>query len=171
MVLYLKNISSKNLQAIRDKLIFNAGTKGLFWSMSCMMLTITEQYSDIENGHILLYEDVTSAKVSWDLAQANMYQVRSTGTKWNFTSLSNLTYNYFQVIASKIGPRLLPQPSALADDMLIKSVQLRCMIRNYLNGSNYNETDDRKIIDQSLKLFGELYAKSKTDKEFLLYNE
>lgn len=75
VVLYLKNISSKNLQAIREKLIFNAGTKGFFWSMSCLMLTNTEQYSDAENGHVLLYEDVTATKDSWDLAQMNMFQV------------------------------------------------------------------------------------------------
>lgn len=75
MVLYLKNISSKNLQAIREKLIFNAGTKGFFWSMSCLVLTNTDQYSDNENGLVLLYEDVTTTKDSWDLAQMNMYQV------------------------------------------------------------------------------------------------
>lgn len=78
VVLYLKNISSKNLQAIRDKLIFNAATKGFFWSMSCLVLSNTEQYSDSDNGHVLLYEDVTSTKDSWDLAQMNMYQVRLT---------------------------------------------------------------------------------------------
>lgn len=74
-MLYLKNISTKNLQAIREKLIFNAATKGFFWSMSSLMLTNTEQYGDVDNGHVLLYEDVTSAKDSWDLAQTNMYQV------------------------------------------------------------------------------------------------
>lgn len=77
----------------------------------------------------------------------------------------------FQVIASKIGHRSLPQPSALDDNILFKSIQLRCIIQNYLHGTNYNETDDRKIIDQCLTLIGELYTKSKTDKEFLLYNE
>lgn len=71
-VLYLKNISSKNLQDIRDKLIFNAGTKGLFWTISCLVLTNTEQYNDIELGHILLYEDVTSTKDDWDWAQMNI---------------------------------------------------------------------------------------------------
>lgn len=75
VVLYLKNISSKNVQSIKDKLIFNAGTKGFFWSMGCLELTNVEQYNDIDNGHVLLYEDVTIAKDSWDLAQTNMFQV------------------------------------------------------------------------------------------------
>lgn len=174
MVLYLKNISSKNLQAIREKLIFNAATKGSFWSISCLVLTNTEQYSDIENGHVLLYEDVTSTKDSWDLAQMNMFQVKfkiNPNPKTASATLNVFICTCFQVIASKIAPRQLPQPSPLDESILFKSIQLRCIIQNYLHGTNYNETEDRKIIDQSLTLIGELYAKSKTDKEFLLYNE
>lgn len=79
-------------------------------------------------------------------------------------------YSY-QVAASKIAPRLLPIPSTLDENILFKSIQLRCIIQNYLHGTNYNETDDRKIIEQCLKLIGDLYTKSKTDKEYLLYNE
>lgn len=95
----------------------------------------------------------------------------STSNDQRIHSFNGFSFYYFQVIASKIAPRLLPQPSALADDILFKSIQLRCIIENYLHGSDFNETDDRKIIDQSLTLIGELYTKSKTDKEFLLYNE
>lgn len=84
---------------------------------------------------------------------------------------NDFAFDYSQVIASKVAPRLLPQPTTLADDILFKSTQLRCIIRNYLHGTNYNETDDRQIIEKTLKLIGELYAKSKADKEFLLYNE
>lgn len=89
VVLYLKNISSKNLQAIKEKLIFNAQTKGLFWAMSSLVLTNTEQYSDPENGHVLLYEDITAAKNTCDLASINMYQV--------IYSLPIIAESYFQI--------------------------------------------------------------------------
>ncbi|KAJ6644213.1 E3 ubiquitin-protein ligase listerin [Pseudolycoriella hygida] len=150
VVLYLKNISSKNFQDVRDRLVFNAATKGYFWCMSALVLIKTEQNGEPENGAelLMMYERVTSTKCCWDLPQTNMYQV-----------------------VSQVGPRQLPQPKVLDDNLLYKLVQLRCIIKNYFSVTNYNETNDRNFVDQTLKLIGDLRTKSKTDKEFLLYNE
>lgn len=54
--------------------------------------------------------------------------------------------------------------------MFYKTVALRCLIQNYFK-AEMNEISDQQIVAETLKLVDELYAQSKINKDFLLYNE
>lgn len=157
VVVYLKNISAKHVGMVKDKLFLAANTKGLFWAKSLLFLINIEPYNDGDSGKILLYEDAT------------------------VNSTESATYaNILQSFTSKIGARLLPiSRNIIVDDaaddeapirLLEKSVALRCLIKNYSQG-DFNDVEDRRIVDGSLALLRRLYAKSKKDKQFFLYNE
>lgn len=52
----------------------------------------------------------------------------------------------------------------------LRATSLRCLMRNYFT-SDSNEMGDQKIVNECLNLLEELYVQSKSNKEFLLYNE
>lgn len=51
-----------------------------------------------------------------------------------------------------------------------RAIGLRCLLKNYFVADN-NEIGDQQIVNECLNLVEELYVQSKTNKEFLLYNE
>lgn len=52
----------------------------------------------------------------------------------------------------------------------IRAISLRCLLKNYFT-SESNEMNDKRIVNECWNLLEELYVQSKTNKEFLLYNE
>lgn len=52
----------------------------------------------------------------------------------------------------------------------LRAIGLRCLLKNYFT-SDSNEIGDQQIVNACLNLIEELYVQSKTNKEFLLYNE
>lgn len=52
----------------------------------------------------------------------------------------------------------------------IRAIGLRCLLKNYFT-SDTNESGDQQVVNECLSLLDELYVQSKTNKEFLLYNE
>lgn len=52
----------------------------------------------------------------------------------------------------------------------IRAIGLRCLLKNYFTCES-NEIGDQQIVNECMNLVEELYVQSKTNKEFLLYNE
>lgn len=77
MALLLKNLPSEILNSIKQRLFRLANDSGLLWAKSLVSLLDTNQYSDAENGAILLYEDASTFVNSDDLiTYINILQVR-----------------------------------------------------------------------------------------------
>lgn len=77
MALLLKNLPSDILDSIKQRLFRLANESGLLWAKSLVSLLETNQYSDAENGAVLLYEDASTVVNSEDLiTYINILQVR-----------------------------------------------------------------------------------------------
>lgn len=97
----------------------------------------------------------------------------------DLTKVCNGTENMQQYInvlltyTSKLEQRQLSITANLfgtATDSHFRAIGLRCLLKNYFTADS-NETGDQQIVNECLSIVDELYVQSKTNKEFLLYNE
>ena len=149
--LMLANLSVELVDKIKEQLFDHSNIKGLLWAKSLPVLLNIDQYSDKENGPVLLYEDVATV-ASYD---DNMMGY----------------INILQTLARKMAPGCLPiMPNLFENyfDLLVKISSTRCLILNHFSG-NYNELIDRKIIGNSMIIIHEVITRQKKE-PFLLYN-
>lgn len=123
------------------------------WASSTFALLQVKRYNDAENG---LDQLKTKLEATVD------------GTK----SMQRYI-NILHAITPQLPVRQLPIDINLFNDsteLHQKAIGLQCLIANYFK-SDINEIGDQKIVNESLKLIEQLYARTKNDKEYLLYNE
>ncbi|XP_058829891.1 E3 ubiquitin-protein ligase listerin isoform X2 [Topomyia yanbarensis] len=146
----LKNLPVDILLTIKERLFCLANKSGLLWAKSLVCLLDMEQYSDVESGTVLLYEDASTVANSEDL----------------------ISYiNILQVLSRKMTPKCLPiQPNLFENyfDVLVKLAATRCLIENHFS-CNFNDVGDKKIIGNTLNVLQEVISKQNTSK-CLRYN-
>lgn len=87
-------------------------------------------------------------------------------------SLYNKYVNVLLIYTQKLSPRQLSISANIfgnSTEQYLRAIALRCLLKNYFT-SDSNEMGDQQIVNECLNLVEELYVKSKTDKELLLYN-
>ncbi|XP_058458780.1 E3 ubiquitin-protein ligase listerin [Malaya genurostris] len=150
MALMLKSLPEDILRKIKERLFCLANTSGLLWAKSLVCLLEMEQYSDTDNGAVLLYEDASTVTNSENL----------------------ISYiNILQVLSRKMTPKCLPiRPNLFENyfDVLVKLAATRCLIENHFS-SDFNEVGDKKIIGNTLIVLHEVISKQ-NDSKCLLYN-
>lgn len=57
-----------------------------------------------------------------------------------------------------------------SEEAHFRAIGLRCLLKNYFT-SDSNESGDQQVVNECVNLIEELYVQSKTNKEYLLYNE
>lgn len=140
---------------IKDRIFELIKTSDPFWSMSTLSLLYVEPYRDSTDSLSLLHNDLTLLLKD-----------------------SNCLPSYLSVLqcfTPKLSKRQLAISSNLMNDKpdiqyAYRCIGLRCLLRNYFT-SDFNEIADHEIVRECLKVVDELYAVSKVDKDFLLYNE
>ncbi|XP_053685339.1 E3 ubiquitin-protein ligase listerin [Sabethes cyaneus] len=146
----MKLLPIEILKQIKERSFFLANKFGLLRAKSLMALLEMEQYSDSENGAVLLYEDASN-----DINSENLINY----------------INILQILCCKIAPKCLPiLPNFFENhsDPIAQLAAARGWIKNHFQ-SNFNEVEDKKIISNTLTILDQLIGKQKNTK-FLLYN-
>lgn len=124
-----------------------------FFVNSLLLLNGFGPYKEPENSLILLHNDLTKATIGTE----NLNQ-------------------YINVLLT-FTPRLNSRQISLDTNIFNSSIEahhraigLRCLIKNYF-ASDSNEIGDQVVINECINLIDELHNQSKTNKEFLLYNQ
>ncbi|XP_055609013.1 E3 ubiquitin-protein ligase listerin [Uranotaenia lowii] len=138
------------LNEIKDRLFRLANDNGLMWAKALVSLLAMDQYSDPDNGVVLLYEDASTVANSDDL----------------------IAYiNILQVLSMKMPKKCLPIRPNLFENYfneLVKLAATRSLIGNHFL-STFNEVGDKKIIGNTLIVLHEVISKQNSSK-CLLYN-
>lgn len=97
----------------------------------------------------------------------------------DLTKVCNGTENMLQYINVLLAytPKLALRQLSIGSNLFgpsidphFRAIGLRCLLKNYFT-SDSNESGDQQVVNECLNLIDELYVQSKTNKEFLLYNE
>ncbi|XP_050076101.1 E3 ubiquitin-protein ligase listerin [Anopheles maculipalpis] len=149
--LLLRNVRSEETSNIKQKLFALANQHGMLWAKCLNTLLVIDQYADGENGPVLLYEDAST--VAYNSEELVAY------------------INIVQCLSAKMKPKCLPISPNLFEnyfDLMVKLASARCLIENHFS-TNYNESNDRKIIGNCLIVLHELITRQTTNK-MLLYS-
>lgn len=153
--LFLQKIKTANAAVIKDRIFDLMRTSDPFWSVSTLSLLHAEPYRDSTDGLSLLHNDLTLLLKD--------------------PSLITSYLNVLQCFTPRLGKRqLAASPNLMADrpdvQYAYRCIGLRCLLRNYFT-CDFNEISDHEIVRECLKMVDELYALSKVDRDFLLYDE
>lgn len=153
--LFLKNISTSNATAMKDRLFAKVNSSDPFWASSTFILLHTEAYSDAETGLALLHNDLTLSI--------------------NRTDHLGSYLNVLQCFTPKLPHRQLPIGINILSNApelhySYRCIGLRCLLANYFQ-TDFNETGDHSIVQECTKLIEEMYHRTQLDKTVLLYNE
>lgn len=124
-----------------------------FFVNSTLLLKGMQPYGNHDNCLILLHNDLTEATNGKENIQQYINILLTYTTQLTLRQLSMKT----NIFGNAIEPHL-------------RAIGLRCLIKNFFS-ADYNETGDQVIINECLSLIDELHNQSKTNKEFLLYNQ
>lgn len=120
---------------------------------STLLLQEVGPFENQENALALLQNDLN--KACNDTENLQQY------TNVLLTYSPKLKLRQLPIRANIFGPSIDPH---------YRAIGLRCLLRNYFT-SDCNESGDQQIINECINLIDELYVQSKTNKQFLLYNE
>lgn len=149
---FLNSITDENVGVLKSKIFQLANQNGLIWTKCLLTFLTIEQYSDEQNGAILLYEDAVTIVSKDD----------------NMMSYTNI----LQVLSAKMPLNCLPVNPNLFNDysnLLVKMIATKCLIVNHFS-ADFNNVTDRKIISNCFDILAVVIDRKKTDSDFLLYN-
>lgn len=154
LTVLFREITDDQMQKVKSTIFVNAAEKGLLWARCVTIFLEVNSTAEEEKG-------VVSIQLLNDIM--------------DHTQLQKQEYSYLNVIqslTSMMQPKCLPISfDQLKDKSRISQIVLsKCLLRNHFC-TNYNELDDRLIIDQSLIIFSQIVDDSKSDKTWLLYNQ
>lgn len=124
-----------------------------FFVNSLLLLKGFGPYKESENSLILLHNDLTKAM--------------------NGTEHLNQYINVLLTFTPRLKLRQISLESNIFNSSVAahhRAIGLRCLIKNYFS-SDSNEIGDQVVINECINLIDELHNQSKTNKEFLLYNQ
>lgn len=151
--LFLTHIAEDKVDVIVKHMINADRLDDPFAVNSTLCLREVRPFENQENCLALLHNDLTKV---------------CNGTE-NIQQFINVLLAY----TPKLPPRQLSISANIfgsSNELHFRAIGLRCLLKNYFT-QNCNETGDQQIVNECLNLVEELYVQSKTNKEFLLYNE
>lgn len=151
--LFLTHIAADKVDVIVKHYINADRLDDPFAVNSTLLLHEIGPYENQDNSVALLHNDLTKV---------------CNGTE-NLQQYTNVLLTYTR----KLAPRQLSIRANLLGasvDLHYRAIALRCLLKNYFT-SDCNEIGDQQIVNECMTLIDELYVQSKTNKEFLLYNE
>lgn len=151
--LFLTHIADDKVEIIVKHWINADRLDDPFAVYSTLLLKDIGPYKNQENALALLHNDLTKACNGTE----NLPQY----TNVLLTYTPKLTLRQLSIRANVFSPSIDPH---------YRAIGLRCLLKNYFT-SDCNEFGDQQIVNECMNLIDELYAQSKTNKEFLLYNE
>lgn len=151
--LFLTHISEDKVDVIVKHWINADRLDDPFAVNSTLLLQEVGPFESQENCLALLHNDLTKVCNGTDNMQQYLNVLLAYTPKLGLRQLS-ISANIF---GSSVEPH-------------IRAIGLRCLLKNYFT-SDTNESGDQQVVNECLSLLDELYVQSKTNKEFLLYNE
>lgn len=151
--LFLTHISEDKVDVIVKHWINADRLDDPFAVNSTLLLQEVGPFENQENCLALLHNDLTKVCNGTENMQQYLNVLLAYTPKLGLRQLS-ISANIF---GSSVEPH-------------IRAIGLRCLLKNYFT-SDTNESGDQQVVNECLSLLDELYVQSKTNKEFLLYNE
>lgn len=151
--LFLTHISEDKVDVIVKHWINADRLDDPFAVNSTLLLQEVGPFESQENCLALLHNDLTKVCNGTENMQQYLNVLLAYTPKLGLRQLS-ISANIF---GSSVEPH-------------IRAIGLRCLLKNYFT-SDTNESGDQQVVNECLSLLDELYVQSKTNKEFLLYNE
>lgn len=151
--LFLTHIAADKVEVIVKHWINADRLDDPFAVNSTLLLQEIGPYENQDNALALLHNDLT--KVCNGTENLQQY------TNVLLTYTPKLALRQLSIRANIFGPSI---------DAHHRAIGLRCLLKNYFS-SDCNELGDQQIVNECMNLIDELYVQSKTNKEFLLYNE
>lgn len=150
--LFLEHMPGEHVDGLTKRFFNIARLQDPFAVNSALQLKKIEPYKSNENPLALLHNDLMK------LTNGTEHLIAYLNALLAFTP--KLSARQLSIETNIFGPSV---------DLHWKAIALRCLMKNYFQ-TNFNESGDQLIINESLKLVDELYGRAKSSKELLLYN-